>query len=219
MCQCVTKSCERRSLLRKPRRSLPHYFLKSRKSVVLGVLFALALALSVLVHNRRRMDTREVWFEDIQNPLPITAADGQALVRFTAMAILRQKVVSSLPAPLRDDNLPRIVFLSLSDGSTPAHVVLGSGIGVSNAIEQAVSGAYTLLDTGYQPLWVKVDVVQEVISLDHLNFDQPLDLERSLHGLAFDRQSSWTVISMFGQITSSRTWRDTPLVGKSTNGF
>jgi len=162
----------------------------ARRYIVLGLLLILALALITLVRSQGRTGVQEVWFEDIQDPLPITASDGEVLIRFAAMTIMRQEIAKdSLPAPLREDNLPRIVFLSLSDGNAPARVVLGSGIGVSNAIEQAASDAHILLETGYRLKWVKVDIVQDVVSLDDLDFDQPLKLERSLCGIAFDRQS------------------------------
>ena len=163
--------------------------MSARRATALGVLCALALALVVLVYTQRWAGTQEVWFEDIRGPLAITGLDAEVLVRFIAMSILREKVVEdSLPTHLREDGLPRIIFLSLSDGDAPARVVLGSGIGVSNAIERAVSGAHILLETGYQLKWVKVDIVQDIVALDNVDLDQPLGLDRSLYGLAFDRQ-------------------------------
>ena len=158
-----------------------------------GLLLILAGAFIVLARRPSspyQGDIQEVWFEDIQNSHAITASDGEALAQFVTAAILRREVVKdSLPEYLREDKRPRLIFLSVSDGNTPAHVFPGSGIGIANAIKQAISETHTLLATGYQPEWLKIDIVQDVIAPDNFHFDHPLKLERSLYGMAFDRRS------------------------------
>lgn len=49
----------------------------------------------------------EILVEDIQDPLSISAPHGEALARFSAMAILGQELLrDSFPIVQKEDNLP-----------------------------------------------------------------------------------------------------------------
>ncbi|NER52521.1 MAG: hypothetical protein F6J92_38965 [Symploca sp. SIO1A3] len=137
-----------------------------------------------------RPNIQPVWFDDIQHSLAITPSEGKAIANFVAAVIsLDSQTEAKLPTTLREDNLPRIVFLSVSDSHTPAQVALGAGIGVKIALEQAIANLQARLSTEYQPRWLKIDIVQDVVALERLNSVYPLRQERSLYGLAFEQQS------------------------------
>ena len=71
-----------------------------------------------------------VWFDDLQNALEVSERDGKALTRSVAESLYDgRKNVRKMPSALKDDDSPRIVFLSVSDGETPAKVVLGMASG------------------------------------------------------------------------------------------
>lgn len=129
-----------------------------------------------------------VWFT---NPLSITESDAHALVKFIGTTIMTQtgQQPTPLPPSLESDPFPRILMLSWSDGKSPARVVNGADIGITRAISQAITNTHKLLHTGYQPIWLKVDIVQDIIPLHNPTFDTKLEHPRSLYGLAFDQQS------------------------------
>ena len=79
----------------------------------------------------------EIWFEDIKEPVSISSLDKKALIRSVSESVFDGKGnVNNIPPTLKGDTLPRVVFLSVSDGITPAHVVMGTGKGITKAIEK-----------------------------------------------------------------------------------
>lgn len=172
--------------------------------LLLSPLLALALVLALLSaatwllpSTSRQSSGAEIWFDYIGPPLSISAQDEEALVRSVAEAVLdRAGTRIELPPALRGDNLPRIVFLSVSDGKSPARVILGSGSGlggaVTDALEQALSASLNptaTVTTADRPAWVKLDIAQEVVPLENVDASKPLGLERSLYGLASDEST------------------------------
>jgi hypothetical protein len=156
----------------------------------LSVLALALIGLGAWLVCRDRTDTRQVWFEDVRGPLWLPAADEEALVRFAAAAISGQQApCADLPPALTQDDAPRVVFVSVSDGRTPARIAPGSGRGILPAVEQAISNAQPLPEAGTQPQWIKVDIVQYVTAPHDVEWGQPLELERSLYGIAFEAQS------------------------------
>ena len=120
----------------------------------------------------------------------MTEGDAEALLRLVAAAVFEPTSESPLfPAALRTDTSPRIVFLSLSDGSTAARVVMSAGRGIERTVSQVVTQAQRRLELGWQPKWIKMDLVQAVETLTSADLERPLGFERSLNGLAFERES------------------------------
>jgi len=132
----------------------------------------------------------EFWFEDIKNPVSISDKDGEALVRFVQTSLSNKKSPRIvIPPLLQKDTSPRIVFLSFSEGITPARVVIGSAKGITKAIENAVAKVNTLSETDFRPKWVKLDIVRDAHVIESTDIKEPLTFERSLRGIAFDRHS------------------------------
>lgn len=136
-------------------------------------------------------DIREIWFDDIKGPVSFSRSEWEQLVSFVISSILlEEKTETCLPATISHDNQPRIVFISMGDSKSHCHVVMGSGLGVVRAFKQAVFKAHILLETAFKAQWIKVDIVQETFSFEEVDFNQPLQLARSLYGMAFDRSTS-----------------------------
>jgi len=129
----------------------------------------------------------EIWFDDIQHKLPLSAPERQAIAHWVATALTGEPAVA-WPERLRVDERPRLVFLSLSDGRQPATVCWGSGWGLHAAVEAALARARQ------EPVaaamrFCKIDIVQSTIACERLNLERPFKHERSLYGLAGDRAS------------------------------
>ena len=165
-----------------------------RNALAQGLLLALAAvlimtlaAVGLMRSPLRQSSSGAIWFGDIRGPLSISTQDEEALVRSVGEGVMRGGGAEiALPQALREDKEPRIVFVSVSDGRTAPRVVPGSGLGLSealaNALAQAISG-------GNRPAWVKLDIVQQVILPQSAEAQIGAKLERSLYGLAYDRES------------------------------
>lgn len=127
-----------------------------------------------------------VWFDDLAGVEPLASEDEEELVRHVAAVALGGDP-GELPPSLAADRQPRIVFLSASDGVSAARVAYAAGRGAAEAaggLRRQVAG---LREGGFVPRWVKVDLVRDVHRRDGYDPKTRLVLERSLHGLAFER--------------------------------
>ncbi len=132
----------------------------------------------------------EFWFKDITDPISLAASDAEDLIRFAMTSMVGGKSQpEGIPAAFRTDTSPRIILLSVSDGLTPAHVAVGSSKGFAKAIEQARSRIHRFTAPGYQPKWIKLDIVQQVYPQGNVDLHSPLACDMSLQGIAFDRKS------------------------------
>ena len=120
----------------------------------------------------------------------ISSQDLSSLVDYAAFALQNPKQTPPrLPTTIQNDALPRIVFLSASDGQSAAKVVTGKALGlqrsVDNALQQLLSATWSR-----PPRWVKLDIVSHVYPVETINPDEALNGERSLLGIAFENEEN-----------------------------
>jgi hypothetical protein len=131
-----------------------------------------------------------VWFEDLAHARPLAADQMTAAVTAVQAALFDSEPVETpVDAAGLEDSHPRMVFLSLSDGSARARVIRGSGAGLSAALDQVLRRAQPLLAKGPPLRWVKFDFVEEIAPPLTQNLRGRVTLERGVDGLAFDRDS------------------------------
>jgi hypothetical protein len=165
-----------------------------------------------------------LWFEDLGEPLVVQEDEAGALGR-RVMQRLVGASPAALPPRLAMDEEPRVVFVSISTGREPARVALGAGPGVGRAVDHAVAqlrgqnGSASALATS-EPVWIKIDVVEEIAAVETRAWDQPLAGERSmdgLEGLAFER---WTGLAFVAEelvsrrLVDSRGWLERERVAR-----
>ena len=132
--------------------------------------------------------TSEIWFDDLKDGFEIFEQEGNVLVQSIAESLYSDKTsLRNIPPDFQDDASPRIVFLSVSDGNTPAFVALGRGNGLINALDHAFFNLRKTLPEEYRPQWVKLDIVKKVHPSESVNPSTQLDFERSLNGIALKR--------------------------------
>lgn len=69
-----------------------------------------------------------------------------------------------------------VVFLSLSDSKNKAEVIKGSGETLKKAWTSSISNAQAfIIENDYDPIWVKVDIVNNVKKLDVEKFENALE--------------------------------------------
>ncbi len=128
-------------------------------------------------------DSSEPWLEELIGAEPLTQAVEQELVRYVVNALRQPSTSGKLPPTLSADKSPRMIFASVSDGHGPARVTRGAGRGAARAIRRLleVTGR-----PGEAARWIKVDLVRDVVREPDLDLSRPLNLPRSLYGLAFN---------------------------------
>ena len=160
------------------------------------VLTAIAAAFGCLVAGTflescsPAIESDEVWFDQLLSVPQITDEEAQNLAQFAAQTLFNPgSGIPAIPESWREDTVPRILFISLSNGTSSSQVVRGSGQGFGEAVVEALEKAREWIERGHSPLWLKLDVVQDVSQLTDIDPGSSHELVRSLYGLAFDQPS------------------------------
>ena len=82
----------------------------------------------------------EVWFDDITRPMPLTAEQGIALTKQLREGMLSGKSVKEILASISyDDPSPRVLFITLGDGSFPGRTYYASGTSFKDALARLLA--------------------------------------------------------------------------------
>ena len=130
-----------------------------------------------------------VWFDDVRARDAISPKAEAGLIRFVTQQVLgRAGEMYPLPKGLETDAGARIIFLSVSDGKSPARVTMARGTGIAAVLADALERERAGRADGHKPAWVRLDIVKEVVGPLKLDWNGPLKHERSLYGVAFARK-------------------------------
>ena len=126
---------------------------------VFGAAFVSLMVGALLESCSPATESHEVWFDDLLSAPEITDEEAGNLARFAAQTLFDpENGIPSIPESLRGDAVPRILFFSLSDGTSSSQVVRGCGRGFVEALEQALEKAREWIENGHQPRWLKLNL-------------------------------------------------------------
>ncbi len=125
--------------------------------------------------------------KDDSSGAPALALDHAGLVMRRVREAISNPATEPVPAALRSDTRPRIVFLSASDDQSAARVARGAGHGWNAAVTEAIEGLRRQGVTDSAPTW-KLDVVRDVGPRFEVrtNARRKMPFERSLCGVALE---------------------------------
>lgn len=159
---------------------------KCYESTTLKYVESLAKSLVERCDNKKILHS-SVWFDDIQQELIIDEKDSEKLVELISEAFANKTRIQVLPEALHFDTEPRIVFISGSNGSERAKVVMGQGIGLLAALNSAIE-LFIKRHPKLNCKSIKLDIVQDVKTIKDHVLRNPLQYERSLYGFAFEKE-------------------------------
>jgi hypothetical protein len=135
-----------------------------------------------------------IWFGDIQSPLKIDIPEATRLLNHAHLQLENGSTQSQPEGGANSiDPEPRIIFLSISDKISPATVVIGKGLGIAKAIQNALDRARKL-NLARKSYWIKLDVVQQVNEL-RITKNTRMDLyDPSMYGLALDKSKEFSLL-------------------------
>jgi hypothetical protein len=126
---------------------------------------------------------KPVTFTDVTTSPALNDADAAALARYVGERLHESKTISPLPAALKADAAPRVVFVSVSNGDESAHVAMATARGAARAAEEAVAKSIKLVPDLAQRQWIKVDLVAKVEPLPNGTTNLALGIDSSLEGI------------------------------------
>lgn len=139
----------------------------------------------------QNQQSQPVWFDSITNPLLLSNQELQQLCITILTQIKRKSFDSTLfSRNVLEDQTSSIIFLSISDGVSPAFVACGTGIGLTNALKSAYEQLAPIHSQSFKLQSIKLDFVTQTQQHDLRDWEAPLNIDRSLQGIAFNQASS-----------------------------
>ncbi|MFW5713791.1 MAG: hypothetical protein ACOCYU_03890 [Brevefilum sp.] len=136
-----------------------------------------------------RVNPDGIWFDDLQGERAWTDVLYRAAVEYLIDSLVRPEKADAPPGFMLEDEAPAIVFLSLSNGRSPAHVFYGGG----NSVLSAFNAMLVPGERANLPLtpetWIKIDIVNKVHYRSGYNPEDDLVFERRLYGIALEENS------------------------------
>jgi len=130
--------------------------------------------------------SKDVWFNDIDSFINLSANEEKELVKYIAGKILNKNAGGKIPGRVSDDTAPKIIFITLADGISTGKVFIGKGAGIENAVDDANSKIENYEGLKFDSNRIKIDIVKEVFLLETTP-GSSVPFERSLYGLAFTK--------------------------------
>lgn len=131
--------------------------------------------------------TQQYWFHDIKPNSRIYIKDPDALLESIFAAIKNHSTNLAIKInEIQNDLEARVVFLTVSDLTSKAKIYFGSGLGIVQAIQQALTHLFSV-ESALNIQYLKLDIVEEVKTIQDHPMQQPLNFDRSLYGFAFDQ--------------------------------
>ncbi|MBP5301218.1 MAG: hypothetical protein J6Y80_07405, partial [Victivallales bacterium] len=82
----------------------------------------------------------EVWFDDVKTPMALTAEQGLEITKKLREALLAKKSIpDTLAAVAFQDNTPRVLFITLGDGSFPGRTYYASGASFQDTLARLLA--------------------------------------------------------------------------------
>lgn len=192
---------------------------KSNWGRILVVLLVVAAAVGMFIVLRGRSETAQVppegtaWFDVLSDVEPLSG-EQESQVASEVFKNIFQETPAAPNALTFADNQPRMLFLSLSDGTSKAKVLFQSGLNLQDTIDGLLRQADDLTANGFAPVWVKLDFVTDVSMDKSYDLTSAGSLPRSLNGLAFEAESG---IALLPEVLVAETIIDSQQVFRAAN--
>lgn len=129
-----------------------------------------------------------VWLDDLKGIEQLSSEKEREVAEFVFKTLF-PKYPNDPPALSFEDQQPRMLFLSLSDGQSKAKVIFQTGTTLQEVLDGLLDQARALTAGGFSVRLAKLDILAGVFPEPTLDLSSPSELERSLYGLAFNENS------------------------------
>jgi hypothetical protein len=176
----------------------------TRRSLFSIILLALLLSIpacqSGMFHKKTIYETTPItellqtnaggiWFDDLHGERAWTDALYSVAMEYLFDALLSPEENPQPPEFMLEDDIPAIVFLSVSNGLTPARVFYGGGGSVLSAFNAVLKAEQDNALSLSPETWIKIDIVHKVFTIPKHNLEDNVAHERQFYGLALNKQS------------------------------
>ncbi len=147
-----------------------------------GFILVSVLALIGLSGGVASALTPAEWLKTVNLDVTLTREEKESLLYYAFLKLSSGGVLERALKGFPADDARRVLFLSTSDGESPAVIGIGEGNGYREALDAAIA---ELTKKPERPLWIKIDVLDAI----QLRCDEPLTepvvIQTGIEGIAF----------------------------------
>ena len=122
------------------------------------------------------------WLTTVDLNVDLTRKEKEALIDYATSRLSGKVAMVPAAEALYSDASRRILFLSVSDGKTPAIIGFGEGEGYKKALDSALA---VLPGKPERTIWIKIDIVDGLKRRQDVILTEPFAILEGLHGIAF----------------------------------
>lgn len=158
-----------------------------------GLIFCCYVA--YVIKRLHEQESNELWFETMDHPLTISEQDWHAIFRF-AYDSIKNKKLAPIELSIQDEH-PRMVFISFSDGKQKAQTRYAAEVGLLNTLNSVIE--IIIKDHPHAVQWMSIEIVSEVETDLNVTLSQPINLDMGVEGvgLSHDVIYSPQMVSQF----------------------
>lgn len=132
---------------------------------------------------------KNIWFSDLietsEFSTELLDELGKITVKTLAETIFNPSVTTEA---IQKDNVPRILFFSFNFHQETASIIIGKGLGILNALQNAYEQLIPYLHEK-KPTIIKLDVATHVKIANIKKLNAAWNIELTIHGIAFSKDS------------------------------
>lgn len=160
------------------------YLWSKKTSIFAGIILVACLLLADASIGVSSAFIPARWVETADLEVTLTREEKERLLGYVFSKLSsREEAEKSLKGFPADDE-KRVLFVSVSDGKSPASIGIGEGYGYRKALDAALAA---LSEKPEKPLWVKIDVLDAMQLRCNEPLTEPLAVQRGIEGICFPR--------------------------------
>lgn len=156
---------------------------RAKKSLARAVIFLVSVLVLVGVPGGvSSAFTPGEWFNTVDLDVTLTREEKENLLDYAFSKLSSADVLERSLKDRPADDARRVLFVSASDGESPALIGIGEGNGYREALDAAIAA---LPEKPEWPLWVKIDVLDAIQLRCNEPLTEPVAIQAGIEGLAF----------------------------------
>ncbi len=157
-------------------------FRPKKTPLCVGVILTALLILTDVSSGVSSAFTPAEWLNTADLDVVLTREEKESLLAYVSSKLSSKEAVGRFLTGLPVDDERRVVFVSASDGKSPAVIGIGEGKGYREALDAALS---KLPERTASPLWIKIDILDGLQFRCNEGLTEPVAIQRGLEGVAF----------------------------------
>ncbi|MFP4482312.1 MAG: hypothetical protein ACLFN0_05880 [Thermovirgaceae bacterium] len=147
-----------------------------------GIILAALFILADFSSGVSSAFTPAEWIKTVGLDVVLTREEKESLLDYASSKLSSKEATGRSLKGLPSDDQKRVLFVSASDGKSPAVIGIGEGNGYREALDAAIS---KLPKKTENPLWIKIDIIDGLQFRCKELLTEPVAIQKGIEGIIF----------------------------------